>query len=248
MGARCNGYADRIEFIHGFSHRIRLPERVDVVITHVGFSETLRNLADARRRFLKKGGRLIPEVLELSIVPVSHAKGYRERIEFWSKRRYGMSFDHFRSVAVRHAHETFLEKANLLASPKTLSPIRLSEPFPGEIRGSFLFQAERRGLMHGIGLWPSYQLSERVRISARPPLRFSRNLWPHLLLPLERPLRVRKGQKIRVDLGFYPVGAAPSEGIWKWSVETAGHRFEQSSLTVLSLPNRLLERKIVRDG
>ena len=54
------GLAGRADFIHGHSHRVELPEPVDLVICdHVGYFGfdygIVETLADARRRFLKPG-------------------------------------------------------------------------------------------------------------------------------------------------------------------------------------------------
>src|SRR5688572_12456568 len=58
-----NGYADRISVINEHSTRATLPERVDFVVTDMagrfGFEAGLFELLrDAKRRFLKPGGRL----------------------------------------------------------------------------------------------------------------------------------------------------------------------------------------------
>ncbi|WP_169248250.1 methyltransferase domain-containing protein [Candidatus Competibacter phosphatis] len=59
------GWAERTTFIRGHSHRIELPERVDMVICdHVGYFGfdygIVHTLQDARRRFLKPGGDVDP--------------------------------------------------------------------------------------------------------------------------------------------------------------------------------------------
>src|SRR4051812_29416099 len=61
--ARDNGFADRIIPIQALSTRASLPEPVDVIVTDLagrfGFEAGLVEvIGDARRRFLKPGGRL----------------------------------------------------------------------------------------------------------------------------------------------------------------------------------------------
>jgi hypothetical protein len=66
---RDNGFdASRFIPIHGISHRVDLPERVDVVLfetlNSVAFGENaLFYLEDAQRRFLKPGGKMVPQSL-----------------------------------------------------------------------------------------------------------------------------------------------------------------------------------------
>src|SRR4030095_11535812 len=72
--AQKNGVADRVEVIHGDSRNVNLSGKFDVVI-----SETIGNEAfdeaivpimiDARKRFLKRGGVLIPRSIASVIAP-----------------------------------------------------------------------------------------------------------------------------------------------------------------------------------
>ncbi len=87
-----NGFQDRVAFINDWSDKIDLPEKVDVIIT-----ETIGNLAfeegilgwiiDAKKRFIEKGGRIIPKALELVIVPVESAE-YDDYIDIWRAEIY----------------------------------------------------------------------------------------------------------------------------------------------------------------
>lgn len=68
--ARDHGVADRVEVITGDSRQVRLAREFDVVISetigHLIFDEQIVTImADARERFLKPGGALIPETVTL---------------------------------------------------------------------------------------------------------------------------------------------------------------------------------------
>jgi len=75
---RHNGFQDRVRFINDWSDKIDLPEKIDLIII-----ETVGNLAfeegilgwitDAKKRFLEKGGQIIPKTLELVILYLSNA-------------------------------------------------------------------------------------------------------------------------------------------------------------------------------
>ena len=69
--AKENGFGDRIRFLRGDSRRISLPEKVDVVVSeiigHTVLEENmLDTILDAKRRFLKQRGSMIPESIRLS--------------------------------------------------------------------------------------------------------------------------------------------------------------------------------------
>jgi len=68
--ARDHGVADRVEVIQGDSRQLRLAREFDVVISetigHVVFDEqVVAIMIDARERFLKAGGALIPDTVTL---------------------------------------------------------------------------------------------------------------------------------------------------------------------------------------
>lgn len=66
-----NGFADVVKVVRGWSTDIELPERADVLVSEIigndPFAEgVLHYIGDARRRFLKQGGRLLPDRIALS--------------------------------------------------------------------------------------------------------------------------------------------------------------------------------------
>ena len=71
-----NDVGDRVTLVEGWSTRVTLPERADVVVAEILGSEALEEralhvLLDARRRHLKPGGRLVPSRLRVFGVPVA---------------------------------------------------------------------------------------------------------------------------------------------------------------------------------
>lgn len=70
--AATNGLADRIRFIRGDSTAVRLPMRVDLVVSELLSNDLFGQrlvpvLADARDRFLNPGGSMIPRAVILSV-------------------------------------------------------------------------------------------------------------------------------------------------------------------------------------
>ena len=78
MAAR-SGYADRIQFFEAYSSDVTLPERADIVFFEDFSSflvhETLDSIyADARERFLKPDGRVMPATAVLHAAPFEDAE------------------------------------------------------------------------------------------------------------------------------------------------------------------------------
>ncbi len=71
---RENGVADKVEIIHGLSHDINLRHKFDLVISETignsAFEENiLPTMVDARKRFLARGGVVIPQKVALVAAP-----------------------------------------------------------------------------------------------------------------------------------------------------------------------------------
>src|SRR6266850_1444991 len=72
-----NGFRDRITLIRKSSLKTHLPERSDVLVTETlstfcfDTENVIEFVADARKRFLKPGGRIIPESADTFLLPIS---------------------------------------------------------------------------------------------------------------------------------------------------------------------------------
>jgi len=98
--ARANGFGDRVVVIQDVSTRVTLPEAVDLIVMDAagrfGFDGgSVETLSDARRRFLKTDGRIIPSAVTLSIAPCDAAEPM-DHIAFWSRPVHGLSFGRLR--------------------------------------------------------------------------------------------------------------------------------------------------------
>lgn len=84
-----NGYTDRIEFIQALSTAIDLPEPVDVIVSEIHgilpfFPGSLASIIDARNRFLKPGGVLIPMRETVSVAVVTLPDRYERIVGPWA--------------------------------------------------------------------------------------------------------------------------------------------------------------------
>lgn len=95
-----NGVADRVEVVQGDSRRVQLGKEFDLVISetvgHLVFDESIASIMiDARERFLKPGGILIPETVAL-VAAAAHLKTRHERLPAGIQMKYS----HFESLAL----------------------------------------------------------------------------------------------------------------------------------------------------
>jgi SAM-dependent methyltransferase len=223
------GQADKISFIRGKSSRLELPERVDVVICdHVGYFGfdygIIELLRDARRRFLKPGGTLIPSKIRLNIAAVG-SRRLNELACGWQGDRIPPEFHWLRRYCINARHPVNLGPEDVLSPPAVLGTIELFADNPAFFTWGAELPVERDALMHGLAGWFECELAENVWMTNSPlaqtPIR-----RPQAFLPVEEGVQVRAGDTVQTT-----VMARPGEHVIAWNVEclAAGARFSHST-------------------
>ncbi len=232
-----NGFDGIVEFRQGRSQEIELPERVDVVISDTGCSFGLQGgllgiLLDAKKRFLKPGGRIIPRSLELVIAPVE--LNDERSLNIWEKNRYGLDLSSVRPFAANTNYSLKLEAKDMLAPPASLATIQFAEVDHPYVTGETHSVAERDGVLHGLGAWMRLELAPGIGFT-NSPLEAAVD-WTHSFFPIERPVEVLAGDRVRAKI------QTNNGEVWRWQVEvTEGNatdanasavkaRFDQSTL------------------
>ena len=217
---RANGFEDRVTFIKRFSLQAELPENVDIVLAdqigRFGFEAgVLEYFYDARRRFLKPNGKMIPSEIGLWAVPVEIPELYAD-VEFWNNRPAGFDFRPARTIAVNTGYPVKLEPKHLLSEPARFASLDLSTSTTAAFKGECCYTITRTGRMHGVGGWFSAQLSPSVVMTNSPlaTLRINRR---NAFFPIDRPVDVTVGDRV-----FIKMHIIPTEGLVKWSVEVSG--------------------------
>jgi len=208
-----NPLPGEVVFHHQLSHRVELPERVDVVVTETlgnfGLDEgILGTVLDARKRFLEPGGTIVPRALELFLAPVEAPELHRQ-LDLWTADPYGFDYTPVRPFAVHNPDWVKLDPRSLLAPPASLARLELAEVDSDEVRAEAAFTVERGGRCHGFGGWFGAELAEGITLSNAPPLRTPS--WRHAFLPFERPLELRAGDQLHAQ-----VDATADGAIWRW--------------------------------
>lgn len=200
--ARENGLDDRIVFMRGNSLRVALPERADLLMTetlgHLPFEEgILRVVADARRRLLKAGARVIPMGVRTLLAPLKGAALHRELVGVWQRRVGGLDLGAARRGAAKRIYKGWIGEEEFLAEPRMAWSVRFDGWDGGALWGAIAFSVERPGLLAGLGGWFEASLTRRVAINT-----FRGTTWRNFVLPLETPVEVEEGDVIRVRVGL----------------------------------------------
>jgi protein arginine N-methyltransferase 1 len=222
---------DRIQFLSGFSTRVDLPELVDVIVTDLCGSfgincGILGLMSDARKRFLKSGGRVIPRSLKLFLAPVENPETYAQ-IEVWSKTILGVDLSAARPFAVNNTYHVSLPQKALLGEPAPWIQRSLEESSESDLRGSAHFVTTRSGTFHGLGGWFEAELGPGITVSNSPLS--PTNRYRQFFFPIGSPIAVGPGEPVDVDLQCTTDGES-----WRWNIQVGGKTFEHS--TFLGFP------------
>lgn len=218
---RANRVDDKVIVIKGLSTRINLPEPVDVVVAdqigRFGFEAgVLEYFGDARRRLLKPGGRAVPCGIDLWVAPIEHGPQWRN-VDFWRRRRGGMSFEPARAIAHNTGYPVHLQRRHLLGDPVQGASIDALAHGAGPIAFTRPIDVTRPGTLHGIGGWFTAQLSPNVSMS-NSPLDEHRIRRRNVFFPIARPVDVSPGYRVEVSFSILPVDTIVT---WKVDVYAA---------------------------
>jgi len=199
--AYLNHYEDKLTFLKGISYEVTLPERVDVLIGenigHFAIEENILDIfVDARERFLKPGGRMLPQHMKLSLAPVEMRHFSETEVEVWKKKRYNLDFSFFGRAAPNAVYVASIEADQLLGEGQVYAEIDLLRDMPRNEVRSMDFKITRRGLLSGLGGYFDVSLSPGVKISTAPTAK--RTHWQQVLFPMLRSIDVMEGYNVNV--------------------------------------------------
>jgi len=233
-----NGFSGRVEVLRGVSTELSLPEKVDVVVSetigNAAFDEGIVGyLADARKRFLAPGGRIIPRRLTLWAAPVSDAALHHRLVGFWRERVNGADVSSMHAIAARQLHFASLLPEQLCAPPRPLVTVDLAETEEPFIAGRAELLLTREGPVTGFAVGFDAELAEGTGLSNRPPS--VAPSWWQGFLPLEEPLHGRIGEGVQVEIG------TRDGQTWRWRGAVGEHPFDLDTLAGRSPSREELE-------
>lgn len=215
-----NGFQDRVVFLKGLSTRIDLPEKVDVVVADqldcAGFEAGLISyFADAKARFLKPGGRMIPAAIDFRLAAVQCDEHWQD-VAFWERSHAGFKFSPASDLATNVAYAVTHSAVNLISSEATGQSIEFANDIPRKLNFDVRLHAERPGVLHGLACWFSARLAPAVVLTNAPRAE-KRTERRCTFLPIANPVEVRAGDEIHCT-----VQAPVSQQLVHWTVAVRG--------------------------
>lgn len=199
------GLADRHTAIADSTFRTELPEKVDLIICdHVGFMGfdygIIPLMRDARQRFLKPGGKMIPQAIDLMVAPVS-SPFCRERAEQWRGPLVPETFHWLDALAHNRRYSHNFVPSELLGGAVRLGQIDFADDEPDFFRFDAVIRAERAGTFDGFVGWFDCQLAGDVRMTNSPldPASIQR---PQAFFPALESFPVEADDEVRLSFRF----------------------------------------------
>jgi protein arginine N-methyltransferase 1 len=243
--ARANALYDRITGLRGHSRSITLPERADVVVSDQigGFgleADIIELFRDARERFLRAGGTLVPRGLELMVAAVESARLHK-RLAFWNDRPAGFDCSAAVEIAANTGYTVRLRRDHLISAPVSAAEIDLMADAPSPLHISGTVRTSRAGLLHGFAGWFVARLSPHVTMT-NSPLSAERIYRRPVFFPISEAVAVEAGTPIDISMKVLP-----SDTMYSWELQVASAegvplRFRHATLRGMLLGREDLER------
>lgn len=243
-----NGFGDRVEFLRGDSRQVQLPERADVIISDVRgvlplFSHALGTLDDARRRFLKEGGVLLPARDTLMAAILEVPEHYHQITNSW-RAIPSLDLTEGLPLVLNAVHRYHLRPEQALsdAQPWHVLDYHATPQLPAQ--GKLELRAKRAATGHGIGIWFETELVPGIGYSTGP--RRGETVYGQTFLPWLEPVSLHEGDTCVVDLRAHLVG---NDYIWQWetnipaSRERGATQFRQSTFYGSIFSSSTLKRR-----
>ena len=203
---RDNGLADRVTVIAKRSQDVELPERCDLVISEtlgfLGLDEGFREvMVDARTRFLKPGGRVLPQALHLMAAPIGATGDL-----VWPGLD-GVDLGRAQRMFARIPRRGHVPPAAHLAPAQRLLSLDCARmPGTGPLTAGARFTCTAPAKIAALALWFDAPLGSGVVLtsaSAEPS-----NHWGHGVLPLEVPLVAAAGRSVCLAVEIFDTPGA----------------------------------------
>lgn len=214
------------------------PPRVDVVV-----SETLGNypfeenvietLNDARQRFLKPGGVIIPGRLEQFVAPVIGDRIHKELCA-WEDVGFDLDFSPAMAMSANNIYVRSLALKELLdngAGAKVWDAIDFTTKNRSARDGEVIWRMSRATTIFGFATWWVAELVPGVTLSTAPDA--PRTHWEQLYFPLLTPLKVRRGETVTISLRSRTSMAEGTRVAWTaMRLNAEGQRLERQALNL----------------
>ena len=217
--AVANGFADRIHFIQAASTEVELPEPVDGIVSDLhGVVPLVRtaivSLLDARDRFLKPGGWMIPARDTLWTAVVTSPPAHQQIVSAWDTE-YGFDLSPARRRATNLYGGRRLEPGDLLSAPQCWNTLDYRELRAPSVAGEASCIVERAAIGHGIGVWFDCETAPGIRLS-NSPASGERHVYSQAFFPWPAATALSAEDTVRISIR---ADFVVDDYVWTWRTD-----------------------------
>ena len=199
--AKANGYENKITFYNNDSRETEIEEKADVMVSeligHIAFEEGMvESLFDAKTRFVKPDGSILPESVTLYAAPVYEKEVYQSCIDCW-KPVNGIDYSIMRDNALRTSYLTEISQYDLLAEHQPIFFVDFTSDIYPKIHSEKTYKIHRNGAVNGVALWFDSCLAKNVNLSSGP---WSKTHWMQCFAPIPKPIDVNMREELFVTI------------------------------------------------
>jgi protein arginine N-methyltransferase 1 len=178
---------------------------VDVVVSEMLGNYALEEniiatLADARRRFLKTGGRIVPAGITQNVAPVV-APRIDEELRAWQRIGHGINLAAAQAMTLNNAYVRLLQPDELLDAGRSAvawDAIDLTRETRSKRNGEAEWRLSKPATIYGFAAWWMAELVPGVTLSTGPQA--PRTHWEQLYFPLLNPIETKSRDIVGVEL------------------------------------------------
>ena len=243
-----NGFSNSIEFIQAMSTDVDLPEQVDGIVTDLRgrsplYLKSIVSILDARDRFLKPEGWIIPASDTIWAAPASSTTIHDKFIAIWDNE-YQLNFDRARLQAANTPGGVRLRPEDLLAAPQCFAVLDYKHLKDVSAALEMRWIINRAARAHGLCTWFDCEAAPGMGFS-NSPLSGEQHVYKQLFFPWPEAVDLAAGDQVEVRLGADFVA---SDYLWSWrtrivSGERLKSEFRQSTFNGVPVSRDRLRKR-----
>ncbi len=199
---RDNGLQKIVRFVHAPSTEVTLKEKVDVILTetfgsHPFEENTHEFVRDARERWLKPGGTVLPRAVSVFVAAASF-EDQRQDWDLFAAPIDGVDFSRLREFTVDAMYANAATPDMLLGQGQLLERVQLGDKTKSRRTLTRELPISKTGVCSGLVQWFELDLLDGISLSTapdKPPTH-----WRQIFYPLRAPLKVRAGEVLKATL------------------------------------------------
>lgn len=223
------GWAEKTSLHKGMSFEMDLPRDADLVVCdHVGYFGfdygLIDILADARRRFLRPGGKLMPSRLKLKLAAVGSPRLHATALA-WEQPGIPAELQWVNRLGANEKQALFANPEEFLSPCAEIALIDLQEDQAPFMSWPFELRMTQSGEVHGLLGTFECELAPGIWMS-NDPLAEGAIARPQAFLPFQAPIKVEAGELVSGT-----VSARPEDHLIAWVARHPSSRQERRGST-----------------